>query len=220
MLDGADDEECRKEDQKELEETEERKREQRDLAEMKMEIEREDGGCVISDQPVSHGDKPGSLKPEAPLLSLPSFGVPCCQGQPDSTSPEGGKDEETEPNNNTNKPPPLFSESSVPFVPISSARLILNEKEAQKSGRETEQDEKTQEGGRDDLVTDRAQPHNALGARDEAVPKAEQGKRHSLKLRERLFQFPLCEKALAFNIPTQNKPKILPLAQYNCCHVL
>ncbi len=217
MLNGADDEECREEEQKEVEEEE---KEQEEVAEMEMELEKEDSGCVISDQPVSHGDKPVSQTPQVPPSSLPGLGVPCCQGQPDSTSLEEGKDEETEPNNNTNKPPPLLSESSVPSIPVSSAGRILNEEEAQKTGREEEQDEKTEEGGRDDLVTDRSQPHNALVTRDEAAPKAEQGKRHSIKLRERLFQFPLCEKALAFNIPTHNKPKILPLAQYNCCHVL
>ncbi|KAG8012940.1 hypothetical protein GBF38_020912 [Nibea albiflora] len=91
----------------------------------------------------------------------------------------------------------------------------MNKEEAQRD------DEKTDEARRDDLSTDRSNPHNAPGPRDDtAAPKAEQGKRHSIKLRERLFQFPLCEKALAFNIPTHNKPKILPLAQYNCCHVL
>ncbi|XP_035520927.1 LOW QUALITY PROTEIN: SNF related kinase b [Morone saxatilis] len=196
----------------------EEEEEQNEMVEMEM--EKEGSGRVISDQPVSHGDQPVTQRPEVPPSSLPGLVVPCCQGQPDSTSPEEGKDEETEPNNNTNKPPPLLLESSVPAIPVSSATLILNEKEAQKAGREGEQDEKTDEGGRDDLVTDRSQPHNALGTRDEAALKAEQGKRHSIKLRERLFQFPLCEKALAFNIPTNNKPKILPLAQYNCCHVL
>lgn len=219
MIDGTDDQECREEEQKEEEDLrslveimEEEEEEQEEM--VKMETEKEDSGCVISDQPVSHGDKPVSQTPEVPPSSLPGLGAPCCQGLSDSTSPE------TEPNNNTHKPPPLLPESSVPSIPVSSARLILNEKEAPKTGREGEQDEKTEEGGREDLVTDRSQPPNALGTRDEAAPKAEQGKRHSIKLRERLFQFPLCEKALAFNIPTHKKPKILPLAQYNCCHVL
>ncbi|XP_028843361.1 SNF related kinase b [Denticeps clupeoides] len=40
------------------------------------------------------------------------------------------------------------------------------------------------------------------------------------KLRERLLQFPLCEKALSFNIQPTSKEKLLPFAQYNCCHVL
>ncbi|XP_049929267.1 SNF related kinase b [Epinephelus moara] len=223
MGDGADDQECREKEQ-ELGSVEEiMKEEEEEQEEMEeMEIEKENSGCVISDQPVSHGDKPVCQTPEVPPPSLPGFGVPCCQGQPDSTNSEEEKDGETEPNNNTNKPPPLLPESSAPSIPASSSGLILNEKEARakETRRESEQDDKTEEGGRDDLSTDRSQPHNAPGTRDEAAPRVEQGKRHSIKLRERLFQFPLCEKALAFNIPTHNKPKILPLAQYNCCHVL
>lgn len=170
-----------------------------------METEEEDSGCVISDQPVGHGDRPLRPTPALPPSSLPGLVVPCCRGQPESPSPEEGNDEETEPNNN--KAPPLLPDPSDPSIPASSPRLILSDKEAQKQ-------ERTEEGGREDLLTDRSPP------REEAAPRVEQGKRHSLKLRERLFQFPLCEKALAFNIPTQNKPKILPLAQYNCCHVL
>lgn len=221
MPDGVNHQGCREEEQKEEElgrSVEIMVKEEEEQVE-KAETEKEDSECVISDQPVSHGDKPVSQTPEVPPSSLPGLRVPCCQG---STSPDEGKDEEAEPNNNTNKPaPPVLPESPVPSIPASSARLILNKKEAQKTGREGEQDEKTEElGGRDDLVTDKCQPHNALGTRDDAAQKVEQGKRHSIKLRERLFQFPLCEKALAFNIPTHNKPKILPLAQYNCCHVL
>ncbi|XP_069385041.1 SNF related kinase b [Paralichthys olivaceus] len=188
---------------------EEEEEEEEDKADVKMEIERKDSGCVISDQPVSCGDKSVNEAPEVPPWSLPGLVVPCCQGQPDfSTAEDGNDEEEAEPNNN--KPPPS--------IPASSATLDC--KEASKAAREGERDGKTEDGARDDQLTDRAQPHNALGTRDEAAPRVEQGKRHSLKLRERLFQFPLCEKALALNMPAHNKPKILPLAQYNCCHVL
>ncbi|XP_071362150.1 uncharacterized protein [Trachinotus anak] len=216
-LEEADDQTCKEEEEKEeLENSVEIMEEEEEAAEDEMEIEGEiekkDSGGVISDQPVSHGDKSVSQTPKVPPLSLPGFGVPCCQGQQDLTTAEEGKDKETEPNNNTNKPPPS--------IPVSSAGLSLNTKEEPKPEKEGEQEEKTVEDPRHDLVTDRSQPHNALGTRDEAAPRVEQGKRHSIKLRERLFQFPLCEKALAFNIPTHNKPKILPLAQYNCCHVL
>ncbi|KAF3689184.1 SNF-related serine/threonine-protein kinase [Channa argus] len=171
-----------------------------------MEKEQENSGFVISDQPVSYGDKPVSHNTEVQSLSLPDLVVPCCQGQPDLTTAE---EEEDEPNNNINKHPPSFPAASVTFS--------LKSKDADREGK---QEEKTGEGRTDDLLTDRSQPHNTLGTRDEAFPRVEQGKRHSIKLRDRLFQFPLCEKALAFNIPTHNKPKILPLAQYNCCHVL
>ncbi|XP_029009433.1 SNF related kinase b [Betta splendens] len=167
--------------------------------------EEKDTGCVISDQPVSHGDKAVRPKTEVPPSSLPGLVVPCCQGQPDNTTTE--KEREEEPNNNTNKCPPS----------ISAFPAILNGREAERGG---EEEGKAGEGTRGELFTDRCQHHNTPGNRGDAAPRVEQGKRHSIKLRERLFQFPLCEKALAFNLPTHNKPKILPLAQYNCCHVL
>nr|XP_040019144.1 LOW QUALITY PROTEIN: SNF related kinase b [Gasterosteus aculeatus aculeatus] len=194
-LDSAGDQECREEDPEEelgsfvevLEETEEEQDQ--------MEIEEEDGGCVISDQPLSHGDSTASQTAKVPPSPLPGSAVPCCRGAVGPLSPE---EEEIEPNNNT--------KSSG-----SSPRLALNEEQALKAGREGEREGRTGEGGGDVTPTDRSQAHSAW---------PEQGKRHSIKLRERLFQFPLCEKALAFNMPTHNKPKILPLAQYNCCHVL
>lgn len=155
---------------------------------------------VISDQPVSQTS-------DIPTSALPGFVVQCCQGLSDSTGPDKEKEEEIEPNNNTHNPPPVLP---APSIPASSVR----------PNKKDEHDEKTDEGGTEDLMTDRSQTHNAPVSRDEAAPKAEQGKRHSMKLHERLFQFPLCEKALAFNTPTHNKPKILPLSQYNCCRVL
>ncbi|XP_058500721.1 SNF related kinase b [Solea solea] len=217
MLDGAEDQVCREQCKREKKcgssvemiEEEEEEEEDNEEAETEMELEIKDSGSVIAYQPTSHVDKSVSQTPEVPSWSLPGL-VPCCQGQPDNqTTAEEGKDEEVEPNNNTNKPP-----SSLP---ASAARLSLNCKDA---GSEGAREETTKEGVKDDLLTDRSPPHNALGTRDEATPRVEPGKRHSIKLRERLFQFPLCEKALALNIPTHNKPKILPLAQYNCCRVL
>ncbi|GAA6227736.1 putative CBL-interacting protein kinase 27 [Lates japonicus] len=212
MLDEADNQVCGGEEEElgiSVEMTVEEENAVEDKAETQMEIEKEDSGCVISDQPVSHGDVSVSQTPKVPPSPLLGLGVPCCQGQPDITTTEEGEEEETEPNNNTNKPPPSFLTSPA----------SLNCKEIPKTEREGEQEEKPEAGTRDDL-TERSQPHYALGTRDEAAPRVEQGKRHSIKLRERLFQFPLCEKALALNIPTHNKPKILPLSQYNCCHVL
>ncbi|XP_017290159.1 SNF related kinase b [Kryptolebias marmoratus] len=172
-------------------------REEEDKAEMKMK-ENEDSGCVISDQPISHWEETLS---EAPS-SRSGFGVSCCQ--PDVSN------EEDEPNNNTDKPVPLLSTSESSRVSASSL------KDASKTQKEEEEEPNKRTGE----LTQRSRPHSPQGTRDESAPRAEPGKRHSVKLRERLFQFPLCEKALAFNIPTHKKPKILPLAQYNCCHVL
>uniref|UniRef100_A0A1A8BGK4 SNF-related serine/threonine-protein kinase n=1 Tax=Nothobranchius kadleci TaxID=1051664 RepID=A0A1A8BGK4_NOTKA len=170
-----------------------------ELVEDTAEMEKEDEGCVISDQPVSRWNEP--------LSQTSGFGVSCCR--PDFSN---GDDE---PNNNTDKPLPLStSESSHSQISASSISL----KEVQKT--QKEEPKKKIGASVEDLPTDKSQPRGPQEVRDEPAPRAEQGKRHSIKLRERLFQFPLCEKALAFNVPTQNKPKILPLAQYNCCHVL
>ncbi|XP_061825812.1 SNF related kinase b [Nerophis lumbriciformis] len=158
-----------------------------------MEIEHTHGGCVISDQPLGHIDNLVSQAPETPPSpSEPGLRVPCCQGWT-----ERSPNQDREPNNNFNKP---------------------TEQKASQGGKK---DQGTDTRVREDLVTDRSQSHNAPGCWDEAATRMEPaGKRHSIKLRERLFQLPLCEKALAFNIPSNNKAKILPLAQYNCCHVL
>ncbi|XP_047249077.1 SNF related kinase b [Girardinichthys multiradiatus] len=165
----------------------------------------EDSGCVILDQPVSHRDDTLSQTSEV-TQSSPAFRVSC---QLNISNRKERQDEEMEPNNNTGKPPPLLPtpESCQSCISASSASL------REKTEREEEQNEKNES-------TEKSRAQNTQGTRDESGPRAEQGKRHSIKLRDRLFQFPLCEKALAFNIPTQNKPKILPLAQYNCCHVL
>lgn len=107
-----------------------------------------------------------------------------------------------EPNNNTNKTP-----APVPSTLALSTALDM-----------VSTDKHTMEQGRTKSAEELS-THNALQTTD-TPPRADTAKRHSLKLRERIFQFPLCEKALAFNLPAQNKSKILPMAQYNCCRVL
>lgn len=62
-----------------------------------------------------------------------------------------------------------------------------------------------------------------LGLREAGTDPAvrlDPGKGKNVNLRDRLLQFPLCEKALSFNIQPTSKEKLLPFAQYNCCHVL
>lgn len=130
-------------------------------------------------------------------MSLTDVNAPCSVHKVDSMSEQC-----EEPNNNTNKPP-----SPVPSAPALSPALGLDSTETH-----------TAEQGQN-KSTEELSAHNALQNPDTA-PRADTAKRHSLKLRERIFQFPLCEKALAFNLPAQNKSKILPLAQYNCCRVL
>lgn len=173
-----------------------------------MEEEEETVSGVISDQPVSHGP-------------------PCCQ----LLSVSSGQ--ESEPNNNhahklpqieamplINVAPPslIATPPSNPAAPPPStvAALVPGDGDLPKTASEGVGEQAANAGV--------SRAHNAAGAQEEAAsaaPKVARGsKRHSVKLRERLFHFPLCEKALAFNLPSHNKPKILPLAQYNCCHVL
>lgn len=54
----------------------------------------------------------------------------------------------------------------------------------------------------------------------ENVIKLDPGKGKSGSLRDRLLQFPLCEKALAFKIRPSSKESLLSLGQFNCCHVI
>lgn len=161
----------------------------------------------ISTQPVSQTHN-------VPPLTLTGFGVQCFQGLSNTVGLEEAKENEMEPNNNSHELTPVLPESLAFSIMETSVRL--NEREVPKTGKQEEQNE-TNESGRDSLKKNK-QPTNR--SHNEAAPKAENGKRHSLRLRERLFQFPLCEKALAFNTPMHKKPKILPLAQYNCCRVL
>ncbi|KYO29481.1 SNF-related serine/threonine-protein kinase [Alligator mississippiensis] len=52
------------------------------------------------------------------------------------------------------------------------------------------------------------------------VIKLDPGKNKSASLRDRIMQFPLCEKALAFKIRPSSKDSLLSLGQFNCCHVI
>ncbi|XP_074738053.1 uncharacterized protein LOC141948920 isoform X2 [Strix uralensis] len=54
----------------------------------------------------------------------------------------------------------------------------------------------------------------------ESVIKLDPGKSKGGSLRDRLLQFPLCEKALAFKIRPGPKESLLSLGQFNCCHVI
>ncbi|XP_037733880.1 SNF-related serine/threonine-protein kinase [Chelonia mydas] len=52
------------------------------------------------------------------------------------------------------------------------------------------------------------------------VIKVDPAKNKSAHLKDRLLQFPLCEKALAFKIRPSSKESLLALGQFNCCHVI
>lgn len=54
----------------------------------------------------------------------------------------------------------------------------------------------------------------------ESVIKMDPGKNKGGSLRDRLLQFPLCEKALAFRMRPGARQSLLSLGQFNCCHVI
>ncbi|XP_036391398.1 SNF related kinase b [Megalops cyprinoides] len=62
-----------------------------------------------------------------------------------------------------------------------------------------------------------AGPDHPPAEEEEPAPH---GRVRSRSLRDRLLRFPLCEKALTFNIPPAPKDRLLPFGQYNCCRVL
>ncbi|XP_073163380.1 uncharacterized protein [Lepidochelys kempii] len=67
-------------------------------------------------------------------------------------------------------------------------------------------------------------PHRGSTAGSETaadnVIKLDPAKNKSAHLKDRLLQFPLCEKALAFKIRPSSKESLLALGQFNCCHVI
>ncbi|XP_030437599.1 SNF-related serine/threonine-protein kinase-like [Gopherus evgoodei] len=64
--------------------------------------------------------------------------------------------------------------------------------------------------------------HSTAGGETTAdnVIKLDPAKNKSTHLKDRLLQFPLCEKALAFKIRPSSKESLLSLGQFNCCHVI
>lgn len=135
--------------------------------------------------------------------------VQCCWGQSELSN------DTLEDNNNTPSKPRLL-DTNVVSAPCVSPRFLPKNHcvdlrpdgvETRKVPGEAERTEETygkpQQGQR--------------GSRDAGT---DSNKNKNVNLRERLLQFPLCEKALSFNIQPTSKEKLLPFAQYNCCHVL
>ncbi|KAG7268141.1 LOW QUALITY PROTEIN: hypothetical protein CRUP_010095 [Coryphaenoides rupestris] len=154
------------------------------------------GRRVISDQPVGNEAAVSGHAPGEPPTAEPRrfMGVQCCQGEPDPVSPPGAK-----------------TSAPCSTLPPSASELGLGGRGAK--------DKKKASAEREDFLRDKLQAHHHASGSEAAAPgRTDPGKGRSVRLKERLFQFPLCEKALAFNIPTHNKSKVLPLAQYNCCH--
>ncbi len=149
--------------------------------------------------------------PPPPRLDV----VQCCWGQR-----EPSKDM-LENNNNTLAKSRLL-EVGVVSTPCGSPRslprnhcvdLCSDGVEMRKTAGEVEKYEEVQPKPQKDLQ----------GTRDtntDPAIRVDPSKVKNVNLRDRLLQFPLCEKALSFNIQPTSKEKLLPFAQYNCCHVL
>lgn len=142
--------------------------------------------------------------PPAPRLNA----VQCCLGQL-----EPSKDTLEDNNNTPSKAKHL--DKGVISVPCSSPRSLPKNHcvdlgpdgvEMRRMGGEGEKVEETQ-----------TKPQQGQRVSRDAGTDI---KNKNVNLRDRLLQFPLCEKALSFNIQPTSKEKLLPFAQYNCCHVL
>ncbi|KAI7812134.1 SNF related kinase b [Triplophysa rosa] len=149
--------------------------------------------------------------PPAPRLDV----VQCCWGHHEPSR------DVLENNNNTPAKSKLL-EVGVVSTPCGSPRSLPRNHcvdlgpdgvEMRKTAGESEKPEEVQ-----------PKPQKGLqGTRDTATDpaiRADPNKVKNVNLRERILQFPLCEKALSFNIQPTSKEKLLPFAQYNCCHVL
>ncbi|XP_059392660.1 SNF-related serine/threonine-protein kinase-like [Carassius carassius] len=177
---------------------------------------------------LNHTEQPGSLsldEQEGEQIQGPNIDEPpppprldvvqCCWGHR-----EPSKDM-LENNNNTLAKSRLL-EVGVVSTPCGSPRSLPRNHcvdlgpdgvEMRKTAAEVEKPEEVQPKPQKDLQ----------GTRDtnnDPSLRAEPNKVKNVNLRERLLQFPLCEKALSFNIQPSSKEKFLPFAQYNCCHVL
>lgn len=155
------------------------------------------------------------LKTEGPPPSPRLDVVQCCWGQR-----EPSKDM-LENNNNTLAKPKLL-EVGVVSTPCGSPRSLPRNHcvdlgpdgvEMRKTGGEVEKPEEEQPKPQKGL-------HGSRETSTDPTIRPDPIKVKNVNLRERLLQFPLCEKALSFNIQPTSKEKLLPFAQYNCCHVL
>ncbi|KAL0968245.1 hypothetical protein UPYG_G00264260 [Umbra pygmaea] len=186
-------------------------------------------GHVTSDEPVS---APGDLLPESPPPCLSLLGgVQCCRGRqatPCLNMVELEDKELLENNNNTTESKPKVLVSAVGASPHSLPRNHCVDlgpdgvETTRKVGRPgLEHDGETPEDLQLDRSNNAPQAHTEpREAGSDPTIKLDPGKGKNVNLRDRLLQFPICEKALSFNIQPTSKEKILPFAQYNCCHVL
>lgn len=135
--------------------------------------------------------------------------VQCCWGQSELSN------DTLEDNNNTPSKPRVL-DTSVISAPCISPRFLPKNHCVDLGPDGVETRKVPGEAERTDETYGKPQ-QGQRGSRDAGTDST---KSKNVNLRERLLQFPLCEKALSFNIQPTSKEKLLPFAQYNCCHVL
>nr|XP_029489915.1 SNF-related serine/threonine-protein kinase-like isoform X1 [Oncorhynchus nerka]XP_029489917.1 SNF-related serine/threonine-protein kinase-like isoform X1 [Oncorhynchus nerka] len=184
------------------------------------------GSHLTSDQPINSS----SISPKAHPPYLPRLGgVQCCCGQQETPSPDiiEGEDAILKNNNTTESKLKLLVQGGGP-TPGASPRFLPHNHCVDLGPDGVETTRKVKGPGGDtpeELQLERSHnaPQGRLGPRETGTDptfRLDPGKGKNVNLRDRLLQFPLCEKALSFNIQPTSKEKLLPFAQYNCCHVL
>ncbi|XP_030642462.1 SNF related kinase b [Chanos chanos] len=162
-------------------------------------------------------------KQDRPPMAPKTDAVQCCQGQCETSIADRGSEDTLKEKNNNNTKSRLFETTSGSPSSLPRNHCVDLGPDGVETRRAGVESEKLEE-----LHTDRATKHQdgQHGPREAgpdpnaATVRGDLTKGKNVNLRERLLQFPLCEKALSFNIQPTSKEKLVPFAQYNCCHVL
>ncbi|KAK6477233.1 SNF related kinase b [Huso huso] len=174
----------------------------------------------------------------------------CCQGKPKEASPESGEEPVKENNNNTPKveqkttapsgsPKTFVKNHCVDTGPaalelqvssLTKDNISIRPLDRERWGPQDREDGESScfksprrvAGGKESTFS--SQGGVCLATSYEMGPepmiRIDPAKNKNVNLRDRLLQFPLCEKALSFKIKPSSKESLMPFGQFNCCHVL
>ncbi|XP_033896200.3 uncharacterized protein LOC117424181 [Acipenser ruthenus] len=163
----------------------------------------------------------------------------CCQGKA-KASPESGEEPMKEHNNNT---PKVEQKTTAPSgslktfvknhcVDTGSAALELQVSSLNKDNisiRHLDREDgegslfespRRVAGGKESTFSSQGGLATSYEMGPEPMIRIDPAKNKNVNLRDRLLQFPLCEKALSFKIKPSSKESLMPFGQFNCCHVL
>uniref|UniRef100_W5M699 SNF-related serine/threonine-protein kinase n=1 Tax=Lepisosteus oculatus TaxID=7918 RepID=W5M699_LEPOC len=153
---------------------------------------------------------------EAPREPSRLDSVQCCQDGTETADASDGEAAVKEHNNNMPK-----MELQVPSAASSPRALVKNH--CVDMGPDSVETRTSAHAVKDvSHAADRAQwgVQEGEGEGPEPMIRVDPTKMKNVNLRDRLLQFPLCEKALSFKIKPTSKESLMPLGQFNCCHVL